>query len=64
MNLATCKYLYSKAMATIGFIKVLLEPEDANFLKQKHISYKKTVENNTTYYILDSNELRSLFCNY
>lgn len=51
-------------MATIGFIKVLLEPEDANFLKQKHISYKKTVENNTTYYILDSNELRSLFCNY
>ena len=64
MNFATCKYLYSKAMSTVGAIKILLDPEDTKFLDKKNISYQKKIENNNIYYIVDSADLRALFCNY
>ena len=64
MSFATCKYLYSKAMSTIGLIKILLGPEDIQFLDKKNISYQKKIENDYVYYIVDSADLRALFCHH
>ena len=51
-------------MSTIGLIKILLDPEETKFLDKKNISYQKKIENNNVYYIVDSADLRALFCHH
>ena len=64
LSFATCKYLYSKAMSAMGMIRIFLDPEDTKFLDMKNISYQKKIENNNVYYIVDSADLRALFCHH
>lgn len=55
------RYLYNKVMeSNTAFINIILEDYEIEFLKKYNIFYKK---NNNGTFLVDSSQIKSLFCN-